>query len=77
MKKYKLEDCPWCESGDHVEIGGSFEVWGPDRVYSNYVFCKGCHARGADSKDHEKAAEKWNDVMGKVRRFESEIEEQK
>jgi len=65
MKKYKLEDCPWCENNKALDI---WERRNEDELLF-YVICHLCEAQGPLMKSEEKAAEKWNEVMGMVQGF--------
>ncbi len=63
MKKYKLEDCPWCESSEYVGFLSALK-------YKNFqVACSWCLCRSALGGSKKEAAEKWNDVMGMVKGF--------
>ena len=69
MKKYKLEDCPWCYSDENLYIADK-------NIFSNIIYffveCGECHARGTVTENEEQAVEKWNKVMGIVSRYEDE-----
>ena len=69
-KKHNLEDCPWCESAKKLDFDTrKFGCMDPFR-YKSFVYCNRCGARGCYATSKEIAAERWNQVMGKVRRFE-------
>lgn len=63
VKKYKLEDCPWCENDKNLYM--RCEDWD---LTEYYVECNYCDSRGPSVVGTEReAAEKWNDVMKLVR----------
>lgn len=68
MKKYKLENCPWCESYEYLHIG---QITGchsyPCSTHTHYfVKCIRCYAQGPHAKDKKEAEEKWNEAMWKI-----------
>lgn len=70
VKKYKLEDCPWCESAKKLDFDTrQFGCMDP------FVFCNRCGARGCYATSKEIAAKRWNDVMGMVKRYNDKEDE--